>query len=63
MKVLICGECSDSLTTVARNLNRLLSEQMRSSVLIATPTTASVPALLEVPVPNKPAALLTEDHA
>ena len=63
MKVLICGECPDSLTTVARNLNRLLSEQIRPSTLISPPTTASVPSLLEVPAPGNPTTLLTKDHA
>jgi hypothetical protein len=63
MKVLICGECPDSLTTVARNLNRLLSEQMRSNTTIATPSITSIPALLEVPAPTRPTDLLTTDHS
>jgi len=28
MKVLICGECSDPLTTVAQGLNRIRSKQI-----------------------------------
>jgi len=63
MKVLICGECPDSLTNVARNLNRLLSEQIRPSVPISTPATFAVPLVIEVPAPNNPATLLTKDHA
>lgn len=29
MKILICSECPDPLTTVAQGLNRIRSEQMR----------------------------------
>jgi hypothetical protein len=36
MKMLICGECSTPLTTVAQGLNRLRSEQMRSELLPGT---------------------------
>jgi hypothetical protein len=37
MKILICGECPDPLTTVAQALNRMRAEQMRSEILLRTP--------------------------
>ena len=36
MKMLICGECSTPLTTIAQGLNRLRSEQMRSEFFPGT---------------------------
>jgi hypothetical protein len=34
MKILICGECPDPLTTIAQGLNRMRGEQMRSELLL-----------------------------
>lgn len=62
MKVLICGECPDSLTTVAQNLNRLLSQQMRPDFAIPTQPTAATAVPSEVPEINKPAALFIKTH-
>jgi hypothetical protein len=62
MKVLICGECPDSLTTVAQSLNRLLSQQMRPDVSIPTPLPASASGPLEISGQKTPKDLFAKDH-
>jgi hypothetical protein len=46
MKLLICGECCDRLTTVAQRLNRMRSDQMRAELFSHTETP---PAEIEIP--------------
>jgi len=49
MKLLICGECPDSLTTVAQGLNRMRSEQMRSEALLpGAPASDSAQSAAEI---------------
>jgi hypothetical protein len=38
MKLLICGECCDQLTTVAQRLNRIRSDQIRAEFPSRTET-------------------------
>lgn len=49
MKLLICGECPDSLTTVAQGLNRMRGEQMRSEALLrGAPTPDAAQSAAEI---------------
>jgi hypothetical protein len=41
MRMLICGDCPDSLTTVAQSLNRIHAEQMRTE--LSPPAAAPLP--------------------
>ena len=44
MKLLICGECPDSLSNVALSLNRLRSDQIRPALL---PILAQIPDVVK----------------
>jgi hypothetical protein len=57
MKLLICGECPDPLTTVAQELNRMRSAQMRSSLLFTTEPTPPSPESLALVERDDPPAL------
>jgi hypothetical protein len=48
MKILICGDCPDPLTTIAQGLNRMRCEQMRSELLLRS---EGSPGLPEIPSP------------
>jgi hypothetical protein len=49
--MLICGKCPDSLSTVAQDLNRIRSEQLRLEILLHTKVS---PPHLEKLNPIKP---------
>jgi hypothetical protein len=55
MKLLICGECPDPLTTVAQELNRMRSAQMRSPIPFNTEPNPPSPESLALVEHNKPA--------
>ena len=61
MKILICGECPDPLTTVAQNLNRFTSQQIR----LQPPLPAEIcpPKLDELSLAEKATLVVPADHA
>jgi hypothetical protein len=61
MKILICGECPDPLTTVAQNLNRFTSQQIRLQTL---PLAGICPPKLdELSVFEKTTVAIPAEHA
>jgi hypothetical protein len=48
MKLLICGECPDPLTTVAQELNRMRASQMRPPIPFNIQPSPSIPESLAV---------------
>ena len=56
MKLLICGECPEPLTTVAQELNRMRSAQMRSLIPFSTEPNPSIPESFAVVDRDKPPA-------
>ena len=58
MKLLICGECPDPLTTVAQELNRMRSTQMRPPLPFSiepSPAILESVAVVEHDAPSAPA--------
>ncbi|HEY4877808.1 MAG TPA: hypothetical protein VIH97_01665 [Candidatus Acidoferrales bacterium] len=55
MKLLICGECPEPLTTVAQELNRMRSAQMRFPIPFSTEPNPPSPESLALVEHNKPA--------
>ena len=55
MKLLICGECPEPLTTVAQELNRMRSAQMRSLIPFSVEPNPLGPESLALVEHNKPA--------
>jgi len=55
MKLLICGECPDPLTTVAQGLNRIRAEQMRVDNLLHPEGPPSTPGVVLLPKKDQPA--------
>lgn len=55
MKLLICGECPEPLTTVAQELNRMRSAQMRLPIPFSTEPNPPSPESLALVEHNKPA--------
>ena len=55
MKLLICGECPEPLTTVAQELNRMRSAQMRSLICFSVEPNPPSPESLALVEHNKPA--------
>lgn len=55
MKLLICGECPEPLTTVAQELNRMRSAQMRSLIPFSVEPNPPSPESLALVEHNKPA--------
>ena len=59
MKLLICGECCDRLTTVAQRLNRIRSDQIREELPSRTetpPAQTEIPSLVDHDQPVRTAA-------
>jgi hypothetical protein len=56
MKLLICGECSDLLTTVAQELNRIRSAQMRLLIPFSSEPSPAIPESLAVVEHDAPPA-------
>jgi hypothetical protein len=55
MKLLICGQCPEPLTTVAQELNRMRSAQMRPAIPFNTEPNPPSPQSLALAEHNKPA--------
>jgi hypothetical protein len=63
MKILICGECPDPLTTVAQGLNRIRAEQMRLDNLLHLEVSSSTPGVVLLPKKDQPADPFVADLA
>jgi hypothetical protein len=61
MKILICGECPHPLTTVAQDLNRLRSEQMRLEPLLRPDVSASTVSVVSPDDKQQPPDALVAD--